>query len=249
MSDSPKSLRGPGKLCYHLRVSRRRRSVGLTITDTGDLVVHAPRGLSREAIHRVIAKNRAWIEGKQAKCREALEQVQAGRLYYLGKAYRVQVNPQGPAGLRWVEDIVHLNVESSAADPWPQLLDWYRREAATLLAQRVGSFAARLGLTPPPLELRPWRRRWGECRIDGHLRFNWRLILLPPDIVDYVVVHELAHLLVPGHTPAFWRQVGKYLPDYAERRRWLKEFGSPFLFWKFEVQEDHGHTTETGYFR
>ncbi len=238
MSSLPKSHRGPGKLCYQLRVSRRRRSVGLTITDTGDLVVHAPRGLSREAIHRVLAKNRAWVEGKQAKCREALEQVQAGRVYYLGVAYRVQVLPRSPAGLQWVGDVVRLEVENSAADPWPQLLDWYQREAAALLAQRVHYFAARLGLTPPRLELRHWRRRWGECHVGGHLRFNWRLILLPPDIVDYVVVHELAHLLVPGHSPAFWRQVGKCLPDYAARRRWLKDYGSVFLYWKLEVPEE-----------
>jgi predicted metal-dependent hydrolase len=87
-------------------------------------------------------------------------------------------------------------------------------------------------LAVPPLEVRDWRRRWGECHPDRTLRFNWRLVLLPPEILDYVVVHELAHLIVPGHPPPFWQEVGKYLPDYAPRRRWLKQYGGPFLLWR-----------------
>ena len=66
----------------------------------------------------------------------------------------------------------------------------------------------------------------------AHLRFNWRLIMLPPEIIDYVVVHELAHLLAPGHNPRFWGVVAAILPDYQARRRWLNRYGSPFLLWQ-----------------
>lgn len=235
MSGSPKLVRGPGSLCYRLRVSRRRRSVGLTITDTGDLVVHAPPGLSLEVIHRIITQNRTWIEKKQEKCREALGRLEPGKVYYLGNAFRVQVIPQGSMGIRLAQDVLRLNLENSQADPWPQLLGWYRREAVNLLTDKVSYFAPRLGLAPPRLEVRDWRRRWGECRGDGSLRFNWRLVLLPPEIMDYVVVHELTHLLVSGHSRDFWRHVGRCLPDFAERRRWLRIYGAPFLFWKFDL--------------
>ncbi len=84
-----------------------------------------------------------------------------------------------------------------------------------------------MGLAVPSLELRNWRRRWGECHLQGHLRFNWRLVLLSPDILDYLVVHELAHFIVPGHPPRFWREVEKYLGDFAARRRWLRVYGPP----------------------
>ena len=245
MSSAPKLLRGPGRLCYRLQVSRRRRSVGLTITDSGELLVHAPKGLSQEVIHRVIAKNRAWIEDKQTQCRQALERLQAGRMYYLGEAFRVRITTGDAADPRWVGEILQLTVGNSSADPWPHLLEWYRREAAAFLTERVHYFALRLGLTPPRLQVRDWRRRWGECRGDGSLRFNWRLILLPGDVVDYVVVHELAHLLVPGHSREFWRQVGRYLPDYAERRGWLKVYGSPFLFWQLEAEEEPSKPDQT----
>lgn len=249
MSNSAKLVRGPGSLCYRLRVSRRRRSVGLTITDTGDLVVHAPQGLSREVIHRVIAKNRAWIDHKQAECQKALNRLKTGEVYYLGQAFRLQLTTREPAGIRVVQDVFHLALENPQADPWPQLQDWYRQEAAALLTEKVRYFAHCMELAPPRLEVRNWRRRWGECRAYGRLRFNWRLVLLPPEIMDYVVVHELAHLIVPGHNPEFWRQVGRYLPDYAERRRWLKVYGSPFLFWKFDAQEDSVRTSMAGYLR
>ena len=240
MSGSLKLLQGSDGLTFRLRVSRRRRSVGLTVTDTGELLVHAPRGLSSEAIHRVIQKNRAWIDNKQAERREAVNRLKPGKVYYRGKALRLQLTPRGQTGIRQAEDVLLMNLEEPNADPWPRLVDWYRQEAAILLTQRVNWFATHMGLTPPPLEVRDWRRRWGECRPDGRLRFNWRLILLPPESLDYVVVHELAHLLVPGHPPHFWREVEKYLPDYADRRRWLRVYGPPFLFWKFEQGKGRG---------
>ena len=101
-----------------------------------------------------------------------------------------------------------------------------------------GHFAASMGLTPGPVELKGWKRRWGECHPDGTLKFNWRLIMCPAAVIDYVVVHELAHLKVPGHNPRFWGQVARVLPDYAVRRRWLNREGAPFLLWRPEPGSD-----------
>jgi predicted metal-dependent hydrolase len=84
------------------------------------------------------------------------------------------------------------------------------------------------------VDLRDWKRRWGECHPDGKIRFNWRLILLPPAIIDYVVAHELAHRLVPGHNRRFWGAVAQVVPDYAARRRWLNRYGTPLLLWQAE---------------
>lgn len=229
MSDSGTISKG---LAFELRVSRRRRSVGLTVTDRGELLVHAPRGLSLEAVHRIIAKNLAWIEKKQAALRESWSRVEPGKAYVQGRALSLESSSTGRGEVRLADGVLRLSLEFPGQDPWPILLAWYCRQAASVLTERVRHFAPRLNLTPPPLELRDWRRRWGECRPDGRLRFNWRLILLPPDSLDYVVVHELAHLLVPGHPPRFWQVVARHLPDYRQRRHWLKVYGAPFLVWK-----------------
>ncbi len=232
-----KYFTNPGSFAFRLKVSRRRRSVGLTVTDTGELLVHAPRNLSLAAIHEIIDRNQAWIEKKRTERQEAWARLETGKVYYQGQALTLELLNSGPAGVRLAEGALLVSLRTNSTDPWPQLLDWYRREAEILLSGRVRHFAPRMGLASPPLEVRNWRRRWGECHLDGRLRFNWRLVLLPSESLDYLVVHELAHLLVPGHPPRFWQEVGKYLPDYADRRRWFRLYGAPFLIWKFEQEK------------
>jgi predicted metal-dependent hydrolase len=131
-----------------------------------------------------------------------------------------------------------IRVKAATADAaWPLLTAWYREEAARLIRERVSHYARVLGLEVKRVELRQWQRRWGECRPLEDLRFNWRLILLPPEILDYVAVHELTHLREPGHTPRFWQGVERVLPDYRERRRWLNHYGTPFLIWRLGGEE------------
>ena len=247
MSSRENNLVNSKNYKFELRTSRRRRSVGLTVTDTGELLVHAPRSMSLRAIQGFVDKHLGWIEKKQAERREAWGRLEPGKVYYRGQALSLELAGSPAQGIRLADGALQVNIVppffkgglgeiclEASQDPWPLLLDWYRRQAAALITAGVQHFAARMGLSPPPLELRSWRRRWGECHPDGHLRFNWRLVLLPPEILDYLVVHELAHLIVPGHPPRFWQEVEKYLEDYAQRRHWLKVYGSPFLLWKFE---------------
>jgi len=234
MSGSRKPPPGSGDLIYQLRRSRRRRTVGLTVSDTGELVVYAPRGLSQEALEGVIEKNRAWIAKKQAERREAWALLQAGKVYYRGEVLTLRLVSQGPADVRLSGGVLLVSPGPDPGELWPQLLAWYRQEAEAILTARVKHFASRMGLAAPPVEVRDWRRRWGECHPGGRLRFNWRLVLVPPEILDYVVAHELAHLKVPGHPPRFWQEVGLYLPDYAARRRWLNREGAPFLSWRLD---------------
>jgi hypothetical protein len=216
------------------RFSRRRRSIGLMVNTRGQLVVSAPVGTSQANIRRALERHGAWIKAKMAERREAWDRLGEGDAFYLGQAYRLQPAPAAGAavelGLRELR--VRPNVPGS--DLWPPLKAWYRGQAELFLGERVRHFGVEMRLAVRGLELRDWQRRWGECHPDGKLRFNWRLILLPPDIIDYVVVHELAHLKVPGHNPRFWGVVGEVLPDHAARRRWLNRYGTPFLLWQAE---------------
>ena len=102
---------------------------------------------------------------------------------------------------------------------------WYRHRAAARLAERVNHWAHAGGREPQRVLIRGQRRRWGSCSADGTLRFNWRIVQLEPSLIDYVVVHELAHLRHRNHSARFWAEVARVLPDYRLRRRLLKDAG------------------------
>jgi predicted metal-dependent hydrolase len=213
------------------KISPRRKSIGIMVTAEGRVVVTMPRGTSRENLQRALDKHEAWMARKVAERRAALSRLKDGEAYLIGKAFRLVVL-HGAAGA------VSLNGEEirvplpEGDDLWSRLVGWYAQRAFTLLQDRVKHFGSTMDLAPGPMELKSWKRRWGECHPDGTLKFNWRLILCPPEVIDYVVVHELAHLKVPGHNPRFWAQVARVLSGYATHRRWLNRYGTPFLLWR-----------------
>jgi predicted metal-dependent hydrolase len=223
--DNPKTLN------IEYRVSPRRRSIGLKVTTQGQVVVTLPRGTSQADLTRALEKHRAWIERRVAERTAAWGRLKEGEAYFLGQPLRLTALRGAPGSVSLNDNAIRVPIIDDA-DLWPRLTAWYREQALRLLQERVRHRGTQMGLKPGPVELKEWRRRWGECHPDGTLKFNWRLILCPPAVIDYVVVHELAHLKVPGHNPRFWGQVAKVLPDYAARRRWLNREGAPFLLWQ-----------------
>jgi predicted metal-dependent hydrolase len=213
------------------RISPRRKSIGIQVTVEGKVVVSAPRGTSKANLTRALEKHRAWVEAKVAERQAAWDRLKEGEAYFLGEPYRLTVVRGGTGAVSRNRGDIRVPLDGGA-DLWPQLAAWYREQASAFIAGRVRYFGGQMGLKPGPVELKAWKRRWGECHPDGRLKFNWRLIMLPPEVIDYVVVHELAHLKVPGHNPRFWVQVAAVLPDYAARRRWLNRTGAPFLLWQ-----------------
>lgn len=214
------------------RISPRRRSIGIQVTNEGHVVVSLPRGASQGHLAQALEKHRHWIEAKVAERRAAWSRLQDGQAYFLGQPCRLTVlrGSRGAVSLNGQE--IQVPLPPGRTDLWPLMRTWYAERALGLLQDRVSHFATLMSARPGPVELKEWRRRWGECHPDGKLRFNWRLIMCPPEVIDYVVVHELAHLAVAGHNPRFWAHVAQILPDYARRRQWLNRDGAPFLLWR-----------------
>lgn len=226
---------GQSSLDFTVKWSTRRKTIGLQVTTAGELVVSAPLGTSPETIRQALEASQGWLSRKLAQRREALNRVDSGKAYYLGRAYPLSFAQKSLQTVRLADGKMHLGRFGSADQLWHLLRMWYQKEAEERLAQRVEHYARFMKLKVGPIEVRDWKRRWGECRpATRMLRFNWRLVLLPPHILDYVVAHELTHLAVPGHPPRFWRKLAKIMPDCLERRRWLNRYGSPFLLWKLE---------------
>lgn len=109
---------------------------------------------------------------------------------------------------------------------YPELEAAYRKRARTQLEARAAYYAGLMGVTYNRIAIRAARTRWGSCSAQGNLNFHWKLILMPPEVLDYVVVHELAHRKEMNHSARFWAEVERILPDYKRRRKWLKDYGS-----------------------
>ena len=105
------------------------------------------------------------------------------------------------------------------------LVRWYKRQAETKLKDKVARWAPQVGVTVPNVSIKTFKSRWGSCTAKGELQFNWQIMMAPNRMVDYVVVHELCHLLRHDHSPQFWGEVGRVLPDYEECREWLRQHG------------------------
>jgi predicted metal-dependent hydrolase len=212
----------------------RRRSIGFVIGAEG-LVVRAPSWVTLREVDAAVQEKAAWIVAKlqQFKQRQsehvqqAIDWTHGAEIPYLGSTLRLCVLERG-AVLPPTDDAVpelrlSLPPGASAQQVREAAEVWFKKKARPLFEERLAHFAPQLGVQWQKLSLSSARTRWGSARSDGHIRLNWRLIHLPISQIDYVVVHELAHLREMNHSPRFWDTVGGVLPDYRTRRQQLRQ--------------------------
>ncbi len=235
-----------GPLPYTLRHSTRARRLRVVVDPENGLIVTVPAGrASRGAasvtrlVEGFLVEREAWLRGHLERQAQAQARIAArrpfepgGQLLYLGQLHRLIVEPAA-TGLRrstvvrvGADDGDEIVVLLAPADRRPArrvLETWLRERARVTIEARLALHAETLGVRPAAVSIRDQRTRWGSATRTHRLAFSWRLILAPPDALDTVVVHELAHLRVFGHGPAFWAVVASQRPDHARWRRWLRE--------------------------
>jgi predicted metal-dependent hydrolase len=213
---------------YRLKRSPKRRSIGLRIDDHG-LSVSVPLRASESWLHNVLQEKAHWIVERLA--RRAANQAAVMRwaegehIDYLGELLTLCTTPKPRAAMPQQHGETLLLPLPNPLDPLAierAVMRWYRAQALTLCQQRIHHYAALMQLHPSKIMLSSARTQWGSCTSRGTVRINWRLIKLPPHLLDYVVVHELAHLAEMNHSAAFWRVVATACPDYLMRRKELK---------------------------
>jgi len=217
---------------YTLRRSARRRSISLTIDEHG-LRVGAPLRASQRRIEDALNAHADWITRKLAVWRErrpAPFTWSAGaQLMFLGEPLVLAPDALQTVAMRHGG---HLLLPAKTSDSQAlarTTIAWLRAQATEKFALRVEHYGPRLGVKLPQIKLSNARTRWGTCHPHGRIHLNWRLIHMPPELLDYVVVHELAHLHEPNHSPRFWRHVERILPDHLQRRRRLRTDAYRFL--------------------
>ena len=216
-------------------IRSKRKSIALVIKPDGQLIVRAPKRVSKREINALIEKHADWIVKKQAEVLEAQKKfaphqfVEGEAFYFLGKTYQLRFTGAKKNLVRiWGEN---LQVAKSVAWNAEAVIEnWYKKEAWQIFNERAGFYAKKYNFNYEKLKLSSAKRRWGSCSTRGNINLTWRLVMMPPEIIDYVVVHELSHLREHNHSKAFWAQVEAILPDYKERRKWLKEKGWEYRF-------------------
>jgi predicted metal-dependent hydrolase len=209
-------------------VRSQRKTLALIVKPDGSLVVRAPLRTSERSIWEFIEAHAAWIEKKKAEALAALppapRQYVPGELFmYLGNAYQLEIlKGQKPPLI--LEKTFKL-AEASQSNARLAFEHWYRAQARQILSDRVNLYAEQYGFQYKKMGITSARTRWGSCSPNGSLNFSWRLIMAPVEAVDYVVVHELVHTVFHNHSKRFWKKVETIMPDYKERRKWLRKNG------------------------
>ncbi len=217
---------------FLLRRSPRRRTLGLRVSEAGEVVVNAPLRLPLGDIHGFLHKHAVWLELRRREARARVFHWQAGAsLPYLGGVLTLSIVPRPGKPQVWREGgsliCTALPDQVEAA-----VLQWYQRNARVLLAERLAHWSAVAGrATLPSLRLSNARTRWGSLSAKGVVSLNWRLIKAEAADIDYVICHELAHFRQRNHSPAFWREVETLFPTWETVRRRLRDNGR--LYFQF----------------
>ena len=221
-----------GDLEYILVRAGRRKTVGFVVEDDGILRVRAPEGLSQERIDGMIDAKRSWIRSSLAKWRRFQEArvvraYKAGeRFPYLGRNYVLEVDDDAAAlvlrngRFRMPAEVFEAGSEAMQT----AFQQFYTQRLRKRLPRSIARYGPLLRVAPEAVRVLDLKSRWGSSK-HGSVNFHWKCCMLPTPVLGYVVVHELAHLLVPDHSPAFWAEVARAMPDYREHHAWLAEHG------------------------
>lgn len=205
--------------------SDRRRTVSLQILPDASIVISVPASLSDTKIKHILKEREEWIKKhlQIIHARKPHQQEQKNEYLYLGKGYELMMRSNQ-------KEVVELSDKFYVATKNTSLINkfmesWYKIHARKIIGERVKLYAKHAGITYASVGITAAETRWGSCSHEKNLNFNWKLVMAPLPVIDYVIAHELAHTIEMNHSDKFWKTVGKIYPIYREYRTWLKRHG------------------------
>ncbi len=213
----------------------RRKSIGIKVRPPGEVVVHAPIGMAEDLVKEVLEEKRQWIfrklsDVKKRQSKSIQHTYTAGdTFYYLGKPYTLNVQEiffiKNPV-VNVKEDMIQIMVSSKTVPNIKAALEhWYRLQAERVIQERITHYQAFFSVEPSMIQVKEQKKRWGSCSSARKLMFNWRIVMAPIDVLDYIVVHEMCHMVHMNHSSNYWTLVKKIMPDYKVKQQWLKDNG------------------------
>jgi len=207
-------------------VRSNRKSIGITIERDAQVVVNAPIDVDKQTIEKHIHKKRFWIWEKLAIKKDSLEnrvqkQFVSGESFsYLGRNYRLKiVDDNSELKLKNGWFTLGQNKQKKAKEIFKA---WYSEHLKAKIVQRLKIICQNVNISQPDFRIMELRFRWGSCTKEGILNFNYKIAMAPIGIIDYIIVHELVHLKIHTHNEKFWKEVSRMMPNYLEKKEWLK---------------------------
>lgn len=235
---TPLEVRQVRDIQYRLLPGTERRTTDIVIERDGTVCVRPPRRLSPEQVDATVLRRRVWIYRNLVEWRDlnasrvVREWVSGESFLYLGSSYRLELVAGQTESLKLKDGRFLLRRDvvdtSGPAGAHAAFLAFYTERGQQRLAQRVLHFAARLGVHPGAVAVKELGYRWASCLPNGDVHFHWKCLMAPLKVIDYIVAHELCHLRHRDHSAAFWDEVDKVMPDWRERKEWLRLRGASF---------------------
>ncbi len=219
-------------------IRSKRKTIAISFDENCQLIVKAPIWVGKSRIEAFISEKSEWIEVTRTRLIRAKEEASKTRmklengdvLYFLGDKRILSVIREERKRAKVVctmeRIVLYVPYEADYAYRCEQLERWYRKEAQQIINEKVTEFAGRLGVSYEDIRIKDQKSRWGSCSSKGNLNFNWRIIMAPETVCDYVVIHELCHLVYLNHSEQFWNLVESICPQYRQYKKWLKDHGT-----------------------
>lgn len=210
----------------------KRKTIQIKLLAPDQLQIAAPTRTTLSQLETMVLTKAEWIV-KQAEKLEALSAAtinsavaEGAQVLYLGNPYTIVVKKATQPEVYCYNSVMAISCPLDDSRTAELILkDWYLTSAVTIFKEKTSFWAPRLGVTPQRITIKDQKTRWGSCSSTRTITYNWRVVMAPPAVLDYLVVHELSHMLVPNHSPKFWHLVETILPDYKIHRKWLKDNG------------------------
>lgn len=229
---------GNKKIYFKIQRGRRKKTVAIHIQPNITVVVLSPQLMETEKIKKIVQKRAKWIIEKQEKLKKiksglSKKDFMSGETFpYLGRNYRLKVTRSDSLKeekCKLLNGRLHVCINKKLQgravkkSVREKLVEWYMERAEEKINERINRYAVQIGKWPKKVLIKNQEKRWGSCSHSGTVRFNWKAVMTPITAFDYIIVHELCHLLYPNHSERFWHKVESIVPDYRQKRSWLKD--------------------------
>ena len=220
---------------YQVKRKARSNNINMKLVTPTTIEISVPKTVETAELQKLLHKNQKWI----LKRSEQLNLLAANpvntslnhgsQVLYQGRPYFLHIHPSDtkhpaiflhPGRIHLSIPVAKMNDSSLLA--YDMLRRWYIENATHHFTEKTTFWAGRIAVQPAKISIRDQKTRWGSCSSRGNINFNWRIVMAPPEIMDYLVIHELCHMRIPNHSSLYWQLVEQFMPEYRQRRDWLK---------------------------